>query len=245
MSIRNTLVKQFRNHKRGHKTERSVKSSWDTDLRDFIFFYEVKMFRFEFLQGETDPSFLLSTGEVHLELCVQCLASHYKRDSDTLEWQRARKKIQILQHLSYMERMKELGLFRLKKNWVRGDLINCVEIPGGVCRENGAELFLVVPCGNTRANGHKLKYSIFYLSSKPFFFFYDDGQAMKEIALRDSEVSILGGIHNLSTPQDPGFACKGRLPTTIPFCDPINKPNEKRKSKFFRNNKVTATKILQ
>lgn len=74
------------------------------------------MFRFEFLQGEADLSFLLSTGEVHLELCVQCLASHYKRGSGTLEWQRARKKIQILQHLSYNERMKELGLFRLKKN---------------------------------------------------------------------------------------------------------------------------------
>lgn len=44
------------------------------------------MFRFEFLRGESDPSFLLSTGEVHLELCVPV------RDSSTLEWQRARKK---------------------------------------------------------------------------------------------------------------------------------------------------------
>lgn len=129
------------------------------------------MFRFEFLQGEGDPSFLLSTGEVHLELCVQCLASKYKRDSGTLEWQRARNKIYVLEHLSYKQRMKELSLFSLKKNWVTGDLISCVEIPGGVWRENGAELFLVVPCDRTRANGNKLKYSIFYLSLKSFFLF--------------------------------------------------------------------------
>lgn len=171
LSIRNTLVKQFRNYKLGHKTVRSVSSSWDIDLRDFIFFYEVKVFRFEFLQGEADLSFLLSTGEVHLELCVQCLASHYKRGSGTLEWQRARKKIQILQHLSYNERMKELGLFRLKKNWVKGDLINCVEIPGGVCREDAAELFLVVPCDRTRANGHKLKLDNILFRFKTLLFF--------------------------------------------------------------------------
>lgn len=125
----------------------------------------------EFLQGEADLSFLLSTGEVHLELCVQCLASHYKRGSGALEWQRARKKIQILQHLSYNERMKELGLFRLKKNWVKGDLINCVEIPGGVCREDAAELFLVVPCDRTRANGHKLKLDNILFRFKTLLFF--------------------------------------------------------------------------
>lgn len=79
LSIRNGLAKPFRTHKQNHKTIRSVKSSWDTDMRDFMFSYEVKMFRFELLQGEVDPSFLLSTSEVHLELCVQCLASHYKR----------------------------------------------------------------------------------------------------------------------------------------------------------------------
>lgn len=72
--------------------------------------------RFEFLQGEGDPSFLHSTGEIYLELCVQCLASKYKRDSGTLEWQRARNKIYVLQHLSYKQRMKELSLFSLKKN---------------------------------------------------------------------------------------------------------------------------------
>lgn len=104
LSKRNTLVKQFRNHKLGYKTVRSAKSSQEIDLRDFIFFYEVKTFRFEFLQGEGDPSFLLSTGGVYLELCVQRWASQHQTDSGTLE-QRARKKIQILQHLPYKERM--------------------------------------------------------------------------------------------------------------------------------------------
>lgn len=75
---------------------------------------------------------------------------------------------------------------------------------------------------------------------------------MKDIALRDYEASILGDIHNLSSyspelrnPQDPGFACKDRLPTPILLCDSFNKSNEKRKSKLSRNNKVTDTKISQ
>lgn len=73
--------------------------------------------------------------------------------------------------------MKELGLFS-QKRWGRGDLVNCVETPGGVCREDGAELFLVVHCDRTRANGHKLKQGIFYLSLKPVSFFScEDGHA--------------------------------------------------------------------
>lgn len=75
---------------------------------------------------------------------------------------------------------------------------------------------------------------------------------MKETALRDSEVSILGATQNLTiysaelcTPQDSGFACKDRLPAPILFCDPITKPNKTRKSKLSRNNKITATKISQ
>lgn len=85
-----------------------------------------------------------------------------------------------------------------------------------MCREDGAELFLVVLCDRTRANGQMLKYRIFYLSLKPPSFSCEDDHEMEEIALRDCEVSILGDIHNLTsyspelhTPQDTGFACKG------------------------------------
>ena len=95
----------------------------------------------------------------HLEYRIQMWSPQYRRDMELLErtQRRATKMIQGMEHLSYEDRLRELGLCSLEKRRLRGELRAACQYLKGNYRKEGDRHFIRLCGDRTRGNGLKVK----------------------------------------------------------------------------------------
>jgi len=78
--------------------------------------------------------------------------------------------IRGLEHLSYEERLRQLGLFSMEKRRLRGDLIAAFPYLKEAYEKDGDRLFSRACCDRTRSNSFKLREGTFRLGIRKKFF---------------------------------------------------------------------------
>ncbi|GAB0185715.1 hypothetical protein GRJ2_001036800 [Grus japonensis] len=108
----------------------------------------------------------------HLQYCVQLWGPQYKKDMELLEQvqRRVMKLIRGLEHLSYEDRLRELGLFSPEKRRLQGDLIAAFQYLKGAYKKSAEGLFTRAWSDRTKGYGLKQKEDRFRLDIRKKFF---------------------------------------------------------------------------
>ncbi|KAK4810947.1 hypothetical protein QYF61_013356 [Mycteria americana] len=133
----------------------------------------------------------------HVEYCIQLWGPQDKTDAGLLErvQRRATKMIRGLEHLSYEDRLRELGLFSLEKRRLQGDLIVAFQYIKGAYKKGGERLFTRACSDRTRGNSFKLKEGRCRLDIRNRVFFYNEGgETLEQVAQRSCGCSIPGSV---------------------------------------------------
>ena len=104
----------------------------------------------------------------HLEYCIQVWDPQFRKDTGVHRG--TTKMIRGLEHLSYEDRLKELGLFSLEKRRLWRDLIMAFKYLKGDYKQKGKQLFMQVDSNRPRGNGFKRKEGRFRLDVRGKFF---------------------------------------------------------------------------
>ena len=78
--------------------------------------------------------------------------------------------IRGLEHLSYEDRLRELGLFSLEKRRLWVDLTAAFQYLKRAYRKDGGNIFCRTCCGRTRSNGFKVREGRFRMDIRNKFF---------------------------------------------------------------------------
>ncbi|KFQ03747.1 hypothetical protein N330_01891, partial [Leptosomus discolor] len=108
----------------------------------------------------------------HLEYCIQLWSPQHKKDMELLDrvQRRATKMVRGLEHLSYEDRLTQLGLFSLEKRRLQGDLLAAFQHLKGAYRKAEEGLFTKACSGRMRGNGWKWGEGVFRLDIRKKFF---------------------------------------------------------------------------
>ncbi|KAK4829585.1 hypothetical protein QYF61_005685 [Mycteria americana] len=118
--------------------------------------------------GDSAP--LLRAGETPLQYCLQLWGPQHRKDMDLLErvQRRATEMVRGLEHLSYEERLRELGLFSLQKRRLRRDLTVAFQYLKGAYKKDGERVFSRACSNRTRVNQSFIIISLFIYAGMYF-----------------------------------------------------------------------------